>query len=308
MHCKKAVKMRARTMKACTVDNFDKKRQTYLKKPHWLRTRLTGAGEYGRMKSRISPGGLHTICESGACPNKGECWGAGTATFMILGDICTRSCRFCNVKTGKPQPPDGSEPEKLADAVKSMSVKHCVITSVDRDDLPDGGASHWAECINAIRKYSPETTIEALIPDFKGKHEDIMKVVNSGPEVISHNLETVKSLTQKVRTYARYERSLDVLYQIASNSNIRTKSGIMLGLGETEDEIFETMDDLLAVDCKVLTLGQYLQPTRSNIPVKRYVEPKDFERYGKIAKEKGFLYVESAPLVRSSYHADKHVQ
>lgn len=286
---------------------MESENQTYLRKPQWLRTRLTGAGEYGQMKSRIQPGGLHTICESGACPNKGECWGSGTATFMILGDICTRSCRFCNVQTGKPQAPDINEPEKLASAVASMKVKHCVITSVDRDDLPDGGASHWAECIEAIKIFSPETTIEALIPDFKGKHEDILKVVRSGPDVISHNLETVRRLTPEVRVHASYERSLDVLDKIGKHSSIRTKSGIMLGLGETGGEIIETMDDLLAVGCKVMTIGQYLQPSRKSLPVKKYIEPTDFERYGRIAREKGFLYVESAPLVRSSYHADKHV-
>ena len=227
---------------------------------------------------------------------------------MILGEICTRSCRFCNVKTGKPLPPDPLEAEKVAAAVKEMGVKHCVITSVDRDDIPDGGASVWAETINAIRQTAPGTTIEALIPDFKGNAKHIRKVVDTGPEVISHNLETVKRLTKEVRVYANYGTSLDVLKYIAQNSSIRTKSGIMLGLGEAEEEILETMDDLRKVDCQVITLGQYLQPSVRHLPVQKYVHPDDFARYGTIAREKGFRFVESAPLVRSSYHAINHVQ
>lgn len=226
---------------------------------------------------------------------------------MILGDICTRSCRFCNVKTGKPKPPDLNEPESVAKAIAEMKVKHCVITSVDRDDLPDGGAAHWAETIQTIKKHNPDTTIEALIPDFKGKEEDIQMIIEAKPEVISHNLETVRSLTKEVRVYADYEKSLQVLDYIARNSNIRTKSGIMLGLGETEKEIIQTMDDLLKVHCQVITIGQYLQPTIRHLPVQKYIHPDDFARYGGIAKDKGFLFVESAPLVRSSYHAEKHV-
>jgi lipoyl synthase len=281
--------------------------QKYLRKPEWLRRRLTNAYDYQKLKNRLNPGGLHTICESGACPNQGECWGQGTATFMILGDICTRSCRFCNVKTGKPKPPDPKEPEKVAKAIAEMKVKHCVITSVDRDDLPDGGAAHWAETIRTIKNNNPQTTIEALIPDFKGKGEDIQKLIEAKPEVISHNLETVRSLTKDVRVYADYEKSLQVLDYIAGNSNIRTKSGIMLGLGETEEEIFQTMDDLLKVKCQVITIGQYLQPSVRHLSVQKYVHPDDFACYGGIAKDKGFLFVESAPLVRSSYHAEKHV-
>ena len=227
---------------------------------------------------------------------------------MILGDICTRSCRFCNVKTGKPLPPDPLEAEKVAAAVREMGVKHCVITSVDRDDISDGGASVWAETINAIKETAPGTTIEALIPDFKGNATNIKKVVDAGPEVISHNLETVKRLTKEVRVYANYDTSLNVLKYIAQNSPIRTKSGIMLGLGETEEEIRETMDDLRKVDCQVITLGQYLQPSVRHLPVQKYVHPDDFDRYGAIAREKGFRFVESAPLVRSSYHAINHVQ
>lgn len=227
---------------------------------------------------------------------------------MILGDICTRSCRFCNVKTGKPFPPDPGEPEKVAEAVREMGVKHCVITSVDRDDIPDGGAGIWAETIRAIKQAAPGTTIEALIPDFKGDATAVQKVMDAGPEVISHNLETVRRLTKEVRVYANYDTSLGVLKYISENSSIRTKSGIMLGLGETEGEILETMDDLRDAECQVITLGQYLQPSIHHLPVQKYVHPDDFNRYGKAAKEKGFRFVESAPLVRSSYHAINHVQ
>jgi lipoyl synthase len=278
----------------------------YIKKPEWLRTNLTKAGDYQVIKGKLQTGGLHTICESGACPNKAECWSAGTATFMILGDICTRSCRFCNVKTGKPLPPDSHEPQQVAAAVKAMGLKHCVLTSVDRDDLPDGGATHWAKTIKAVRETCPETSMEVLIPDFKGEHRSIQQIIEAGPEVISHNLETVERLSKSVRVYADYHRSLGVLRYVAEHSDIRTKSGIMLGLGETEQEILQSMDDLLAVNCQVLTLGQYLQPTHKHLPVQAYITPQDFERYGDVAREKGFRIVESAPLVRSSYHAEKH--
>jgi len=279
----------------------------YLKKPDWLRIKLPRAGDYATMKEVSGRRSLHTICESGLCPNKAECWGAGTATFMILGDICTRNCRFCNVKTGRPLPPDPDESQRVADAIRSMGVKHCVITSVDRDDLPDGGASVWAATIRAVKEASPETTIETLIPDFKGDTNSLQQIIEAGPEVISHNLETVKRMTPEVRSAARYDRSLKVLRYIAGHSGIRTKSGIMLGLGETEEEILETMDDLLEAKCQVITIGQYLQPTRTHLPVQRYVHPDDFRRYGEIARQKGFLFAESAPLVRSSYHAEKHV-
>ena len=280
---------------------------TYLRKPPWLRTRLTEATEYGQISRRLRSANLHTICESGACPNKGECWGRGTATFMILGNICTRSCRFCNVTTGRPHAPDPGESEEVAKTVAQMGVKHCVITSVDRDDLDDGGAGHWADTISKIKQQSPHTTIEALIPDFKGEEKDIQQVMNAAPEIISHNLETVRELTKPVRVYASYERSLQVLKYIAENSSIRTKSGIMLGLGETEEEILETMDDLRAVNCQVITIGQYLQPSKDSLPVQKYIHPDDFLRYGKIALKKGFLHAESAPLVRSSYQAEKHI-
>ncbi|TVQ93048.1 MAG: lipoyl synthase [Bacteroidetes bacterium] len=280
---------------------------SYLKKPSWLRIKLPSADEYSQMKGVLNEQHLHTICESGACPNKGECWSAGTATFMILGNICTRNCGFCNVTTGKPLPPDPHEPMRVAEAARKTNVKHCVITSVDRDDLPDGGAGIWAETIRAVKQLCPGTTIEALIPDFKGREKDIQKVIDAAPEVISHNLETVRRLTSQVRTFAKYENSLEVLKYVASKG-IRIKSGIMLGLGETEEEILETMDDLLAVGCEVLTIGQYLQPSAGNLRVQKYVTPEDFDRYGEIARKKGFRFVESAPLVRSSYRAEKHVK
>ncbi|MFW6225259.1 MAG: lipoyl synthase [Bacteroidota bacterium] len=278
----------------------------YIKKPEWLRIKLPDANHYNKVKGVLNDNHLHTICESGSCPNKGECWNAGTATFMILGEICTRNCKFCNVKTGKPMPPDPHEPQSVADAVQKMNIKHCVITSVDRDDLEDGGAGIWAATIKKIKKQNPKTTIEALIPDFKGDESLIQKIVVSGADVISHNLETVKRLTRHVRTFAKYEVSLKVIQYLAQKG-VRTKSGIMLGLGEIEEEIFETMDDLLAAGCQIITLGQYLQPTTRHLKVQKYISPEDFKRYGNIARKKGFLFVESAPLVRSSYHAEKHV-
>lgn len=280
--------------------------EKYLRKPAWLRVKLTPADEYGKFRSLLDSD-LHTICESGNCPNRAECRAAGTATFMILGDICTRNCRFCNVKTGRPLPLDPEEPQRVADAVKKMGLRHCVITSVDRDDLADGGAAAWAATLKAIKATVPDTTIEALIPDFKGKLENIQTVAAERPAIISHNLETVRRLTPEVRIYANYDISLFVLRCISELTPITAKSGIMLGLGETEDEIFEAMDDLLEAKCQVLTIGQYLQPTHRHLPVKKYVHPDDFERYGRIAREKGFRFVESAPLVRSSYHAEKHV-
>ncbi len=278
----------------------------YLRKPDWLRIKLTTADDYADLKKVLNTGSLNTICESGQCPNKGECWKNGTATFMILGDICTRNCKFCAVTTGRPQTPDLNEPGKVADAVVDMKVKHCVLTSVDRDDLSDGGAAIWAETIKAIKKKSPYTTLEALIPDFKGKIELVQKVIDAGPEIISHNLETVRRLTPLVRTHAQYDTSLKVLEFIASKG-MKAKSGIMTGLGETDDEIYETMDDLLKVGCKIMTIGQYLQPSVKHLPVKRYVSPEDFDNYRKIGLDKGFRFVESQPLVRSSYHAEKHV-
>ncbi len=279
----------------------------YLRKPEWLRVKLTKAQDYGHVKGVLDASYLHTICESGACPNKAECWSSGTATFMILGDICTRNCRFCNVKTGRPLPPDLAEPQRVAEAVKHMGVKHCVITSVDRDDLNDGGASVWAATIRSIKKLAPSATVETLIPDFNGHVADIQTIIDAEPDVIGHNLETVRRLTREVRVFANYDTSLQVLDYVDKASDIVTKSGIMLGLGETEEEILEAMDDLISVQCKVLTIGQYLQPTRKHLPVQKYVHPDDFERYGNIARDKGFQFVESAPLVRSSYHAEKTI-
>jgi len=264
------------------------------------------AENYSRVKNLVSSNNLHTICTSGNCPNIGECWNAGTATFMILGDICTRSCKFCGVKTGKPLPVDRDEPVRLAGSVKTMKLKHVVITSVDRDDLDDSGSGFWAETIRAIKRLNPEVTIEALIPDFDGREEDIMRVINAGPDVISHNLETVRRLTPGIRSRAKYDRSIDLLKFIAL-SGVTTKSGIMVGLGETDKEVLETMDDLLKVGCKVMTIGQYLQPTLNHYPVIEYIHPDRFEQYRIAGLKKGFKFVESSPLVRSSYHAEKHV-
>ena len=277
-----------------------------LRKPDWLKIKLPEGKHYARVKDIVKHHKLHTICESGHCPNVADCWGRGTATFMILGDICTRSCKFCNVKTGKPLPVDPDEPQQVAESVKLMGLKHCVLTSVDRDDLPDGGAQAWADTIKTIKRLSPGTTIEALIPDFDGKHELLKVVIDAAPEVISHNLETVKRLTPQVRSRARYDVSLQVIKYIAE-SGLVAKSGIMLGLGEREKEIYETMDDLVAVGCSVFTIGQYLQPTKKHLPVSEFVKPEVFEKYREVGLEKGFRFVESSPLVRSSYRAEKHV-
>jgi len=249
---------------------------------------------------------LHTICTSGKCPNMGECWVAGTATLMILGDICTRSCKFCATKTGKPLPVDESEPEKIAQSVKQLNLKHVVLTSVDRDDLPDGGAAIWAETVRKVKKLNPGTTIETLIPDFSGNDDLIQMVIDSAPDIISHNLETVRRLTPQVRSAAQYERSLQVLSRIAA-SGLKAKSGIMVGLGETETEVLETMDDLRKVNCSIFTIGQYLQPTRAHLAVVEYIHPDQFEKYRVAGIEKGFTHVESKPMVRSSYHAEKHI-
>jgi len=288
------------------VTKLERTKTGYLRKPEWIRTKLTNASDYAGIKNVLQHDSLHTICESGKCPNKSECWKSGTATFMILGDICTRNCKFCAVSTGKPEAPNKDEPGKVADAVASMKVKHCVLTSVDRDDLPDGGAYIWAETIKAIKAVSPSTTIEALIPDFKGNTGMVQKVIETKPEIISHNLETVRRLTPLVRTHANYDTSLEVLSFISSKG-IKSKSGIMVGLGETDDEVYETMEDLLKVDCKIMTIGQYLQPSVNHLPVDRYVSPDNFEKYKVVGLEKGFRFMESQPLVRSSYHAEKHV-
>ncbi|HXU27184.1 MAG TPA: lipoyl synthase [Bacteroidia bacterium] len=276
------------------------------RKPQWLRVKLPTGEEYIKVRNIVDKHKLHTICQSGNCPNMGECWGAGTATFMILGNVCTRSCGFCSVFTGKPLPADWDEPMRVANSVKLMSVKHCVITSVDRDDLKDGGSIIWAETIKAIRKESPETKFETLIPDFMGKWENLQRVIDVKPDIISHNIETVKRLTPQVRIQAKYDRSLEVLKRV-KEAGIRTKSGIMVGLGEREEEVLEALDDLRSVNCDVVTIGQYLQPTPKNLPVAEFVHPDQFERYRVAAVAKGFLYVESGPLVRSSYHAEKHV-
>lgn len=276
------------------------------KKPEWLKVKLPIGEEYRKVRELVTENKLHTICASGNCPNMGECWGAGTATFMILGNICTRSCGFCAVATGRPLAVDLKEPERIANSVKLMKVKHCVITSVDRDDLKDGGSTIWAETIRAIRAASPGTTLETLIPDFQGKWENLETVVQERPEIISHNLETVRRLTRQVRVQAKYDRSLEVLQRIAA-AGVRAKSGIMLGLGEKEEELLESMDDLLKAGVSILTLGQYLQPTRSHLPVAEFIHPDTFARYKEIGLAKGFRYVESGPLVRSSYHAEKHL-
>ncbi len=276
------------------------------RKPDWLRVKLPVGKEYKHVRSLVDTHKLHTICESGNCPNMGECWGAGTATFMILGNICTRSCSFCAVATGRPLVVDLDEPNRVAESVRLMEVKHCVITSVDRDDLKDGGSIIWAETINAIRRESPGTTLETLIPDFKGQWENLERVIAVRPEVVSHNLETVRRLTREVRIQAKYDRSLECLRRI-SEAGLRTKSGIMLGFGETEEDVIEAMNDLYNVGVHVLTLGQYLQPSKAHHPVIEWVTPEQFKHYQKIGLEIGFKYVESGPLVRSSYHAEKHL-
>lgn len=282
-------------------------KNTILRKPEWLKIKLPKAQVHKHVNGLVLNNKLHTICESGNCPNSGDCWSRGTATFMILGDICTRSCKFCNVKTGKPLPVDKNEPLKIAESVKELNLKHCVITSVDRDDLADGGASIWVKTIEEIKRLNPNTTIEVLIPDFDGNTELISKIIAAKPEVISHNLETVESLTPTVRSRAKYKTSLKVLQQIA-DSGLVAKSGIMLGLGESKEEVLQTMDDLRKINCKVLTIGQYLQPTRKHYPVKEYIHPEEFAKYETIGLDKGFSFVESSPLVRSSYKADRHAK
>ena len=275
--------------------------------PGWLKMQRASGENYSMVKHVVEANKLHTICTSGNCPNLGECWNAGTATFMILGDICTRSCKFCATKTGRPFSPDCDEPMRLATAVKSMRLRHCVITSVDRDDLDDGGALFWAGTIDCIKRENPGMTIEALIPDFDGNPENISKVIKSGPDVISHNIETVRRLTPVIRTKAKYDRSLDVLRYIAGQG-VATKSGFMLGLGEKEQEVVETIKDLYSTGCKILTIGQYLRPGPDHMPVVEYVTPEKFEEYRLLALETGFSFVECSPLVRSSFHAEKHVK
>ncbi|HQW39987.1 MAG: lipoyl synthase [Flavobacteriales bacterium] len=277
-----------------------------VKRPDWLRVKLPTGESFRKVREIVSEHKLHTICQSGNCPNMGECWGAGTATFMILGNVCTRSCGFCSVATGRPDDVDPFEPARVARSVELMGVKHCVITSVDRDDLKDGGSDIWARTIRAIRRRTPTTTMETLIPDFQGKWENLAVVTDAAPEILSHNLETVRRLTKQVRIQAKYDRSLEVLMR-SKRAGLRTKSGIMLGLGETDQEVEESMDDLRSVGVDILTLGQYLQPTKEHLPVSEYIHPDRFARFKTIGMEKGFRYVESGPLVRSSYHAEKHL-
>lgn len=279
---------------------------TKRQKPDWLKIKIPSGQEYKDVKKIVENHKLHTICQSGKCPNMAECWGRGTATFMILGDICTRACRFCSVKTGRPEQVDWEEPMNVAKSIQLMKLKHCVITSVDRDDLKDGGASVWAATIQAVKELNPDTTMEVLIPDFKGKEDCIQQVIDAQPNVISHNMETVRRLTRHVRRNSNYDRSLAVIGQIAQ-AGIRSKSGLMLGLGETEEEIIQTMDDLRSVGCEVMTIGQYLQPTKDHLKVEAFIKPATFKKYEQMGLEKGFRYVESGALVRSSYHAEKHV-
>lgn len=276
-----------------------------ISKPDWLKINLTEANDYAALKKIFRDRNLHTICESGNCPNMGECWKAGTATLMILGDVCTRSCRFCAVKTGKPNPVDLSEPTHIAETVKELNLRHVVLTSVDRDDLPDGGAEIWFQTIREIKALNPKTTIEALIPDFKGFEKDILTVASAKPEIISHNLETVERLSKEVRVQAKYTRSLEVLKTLSLNKII-TKSGIMVGLGETDEEVLTTMKDAYNSGVTIFTIGQYLQPTKMHLKVCRYVEPSTFDFYKTEGLKMGFKIVESGPLVRSSYHAEKH--
>jgi lipoyl synthase len=274
--------------------------------PHWMKMQMPGGKHYMKVKDVVEKNRLHTICTSGNCPNIGECWAEGTATFMILGDICTRACKFCAVHTGRPLPQDPDEPYRLAESIRKMGVRHAVITSVDRDDLDDKGAGFWSETIRVLKMELPGLTMETLIPDMDGREELINQIIEAGPEVISHNLETVRRLTPQIRSRAKYDTSLKVVRQI-SESHLVSKSGIMLGLGELEDEVLETMDDLIQAGCKVMTIGQYLQPTMEHMPVKEYVTPERFKEYERIALSKGFRHVESSPLVRSSYHAEKHI-
>lgn len=276
------------------------------RKPEWLKIKLPMGQLSAEVLNTVRGHHLNTICTSGKCPNQGECWGCGTATFMIGGNICTRACKFCNVTTGKPLPLDPEEPSHVAESVRLLNLRHVVITSVDRDDVDDLGAAHWVKVIRAVKQENPDTSMEVLIPDFQGRRELIQQIIEAGPEVISHNMETVRRLSPLVRSRATYEVSLEVIRQIAASGGV-AKSGIMLGLGETREEIFETMDDLREAGCRVMTIGQYLQPTAKNIEVKEYIHPDTFAEYKEVGLKKGFTYVESGPLVRSSYHAERHV-
>ena len=280
---------------------------TTTQKPKWIRVKLPTGKNYRELRTLVDKYKLNTICQSGSCPNMGECWGEGTATFMILGNICTRSCGFCGVKTGKPLDVNWEEPEKVARSIKLMKIKHAVLTSVDRDDLKDMGSILWAETVNAVRRISPGTTMETLIPGFQGITKHIDRLLEVRPEVISHNMETVKRLTREVRIQAKYERSLEVLSYLKSAGQNRTKTGLMLGLGEENAEVFQTIEDIRNANVDVITIGQYLQPTKKHLPVKKFVTPEEFQQYGDFARSLGFRHVESSPLVRSSYKAEKHI-
>jgi|TARA_B110000238_G_scaffold98503_1_gene107220 lipoic acid synthetase len=277
------------------------------KKPDWIRVKLPTGKKYTKLRGLVDKYKLNTICTSGSCPNMGECWAEGTATFMILGNICTRSCSFCGVKTGRPGAVDWTEPEKVASSIKIMNIKHAVLTSVDRDDLKDMGSIIWAETVNAIRRINPQTTLETLIPDFQGNKRNIDRIIKVAPEVVSHNIETVKRLTRKVRVQAKYKTSLEVLHYLKEEGVNRTKSGIMLGLGEKEEEVLESLHDLRASSVDVVTIGQYLQPSKKHLPVHSFVTPDIFKKYETFALDLGFKHVESGPLVRSSYKAHKHI-
>lgn len=277
------------------------------KRPDWLKVRLPMGENYRNVRSIVDDFGLHTICQSGNCPNMGECWGAGTATFMILGNVCTRSCSFCAVKTGRPNEYDTDEPRRVAEAIWLMKVKHAVITSVNRDELKDRGAEIWYQTVRAVKERSPETTIETLIPDVKANWEALERMISAGQEVVSHNMETVERLYRKVRPQAKYERSLEQIQRTKTYGK-RTKSGIMVGLGETPEEVYRIMDDLAAHGCDILTIGQYLQPTKMHLDVVEFVHPDQFAEYKEVGLQKGLKYVESGPLVRSSYHAERHVR
>jgi len=287
------------------VEN-DKKKAKYRKKPDWLRVKLPTGENYKKVRQIVEKANLHTICQSGHCPNMGECWGEGTATFMILGNVCTRSCSFCAVATGRPPEYDEAEPQRVAEAIKTMGVKHAVITSVNRDELKDKGGMIWHQTVKLVKEYSPTTTIETLIPDVRKNWDALELMINPGQEVVSHNIETVPSLYRKVRPQAKYQRSLDQIKR-TKDFGKRTKTGIMVGLGETKEEVIKTMDDLVQHGCDVLTIGQYLQPTKRHIEIAEYVHPDVFAEYKEIGLEKGFDYVESGPMVRSSYHAERHV-
>ena len=278
-----------------------------VKKPEWLRVKLPTGKKHKELRGLVDKYKLNTICQSGSCPNMGECWGEGTATFMILGNVCTRSCGFCGVKTGRPEQVDWAEPEKVARSIKLMQIKHAVLTSVDRDDIKDMGSIIWAETIHAVRRISPGTTMETLIPDFQGIEKHIDRIIEAAPEVLSHNMETVRRLTREVRIQAKYDRSLEVLRYAKEAGQPRTKTGIMLGLGEFEDEVFETIQEVADANVDVITIGQYLQPTKKHLPLKEFITPEQFKKYEDFARGLGFRHVESGPLVRSSYHAEKHI-